>query len=58
MSPQQARDIAQLLIAAADKAEAEALDQVDILPDLRAMDDAARAELEAAINAAESKPND
>lgn len=52
MTPNQARSIAQLLIRSADKAEAEGVDQIDLLTDLRAADDAARDELEAAIKAA------
>lgn len=52
MTPTQARNIAASLIAAADKAEAEGVDHVDLLTDLRAADDTARDELEAAIKAA------
>jgi hypothetical protein len=52
MTPNQAREIAATLTAAADRAEANGLDQVDIITDLREADDAARAELEAAIKAA------
>lgn len=52
MTPNQARSIAQALIQAADKAESEGVDQIDLLADLRAADDAARAELEVAIVAA------
>lgn len=51
MTPTQARNIAAALIAAADKAEAEGVEQVDLLTDLRAADDAAREELEASIKA-------
>ena len=52
MTPQQARDLATTLIAAADKAERAGLDDVNLLDDMRALDDAARAELDAAIKAA------
>jgi hypothetical protein len=52
MTPTQARSIAASLIEAADKAEAEGTEHVDLLTDLRAADDAARGELEAAIKAA------
>jgi hypothetical protein len=55
MTPQQARDIAQILINAADAADIAGNDQVVILPYLRALDDDARDELDAAIKAA-SKP--
>ncbi len=52
MSPQQAREMAAALIAAADKADKADTPSVDLLGELRALDDAARAELEAAIKAA------
>lgn len=49
MTPQQARTVAAALMAAADKAEAQGSDQVETLAELRALDDAARADLAAAI---------
>ena len=52
MNPTQARAIAQTLNDAADQAEAAGADQIDLLTGLRAADDAARAELQAAIDAA------
>lgn len=52
MTPTQARNIAQALIAAADRADAAGVDHVDLLTELRAADDAARDELDAAIKAA------
>jgi len=52
MTPEQARAIAKLLSDAADRADAAGEPEVSILPDLAALDDAARAELDAAIKAA------
>lgn len=52
MTPNQARTVAAALMAAADKAEAQGTDKVDALAELQALDDAARAELDAAIKAA------
>lgn len=49
MTPQQARDIAKQLNAAADKAEADGHTHVDLLNELRSADDAAMAEFQAAI---------
>lgn len=52
MSPTQARAIAQTLIDAADEADRLAVEQVDLLTVLHQADDEARAELQAAIDAA------
>lgn len=52
MTPTQARAIAQTLIDAAAKADEAGADQIDLLDGLRAADDAARAELQAAIDVA------
>lgn len=52
MSPTQARAIAQTLNDAADEAEANGNDDINLLEGLRSADDAARAELQAAIDAA------
>lgn len=52
MSPTQARAIAQMLIDAAAQADANGSDQVNLIGGLRAADNAARAELQAAIDAA------
>lgn len=52
MTPTQARTIAKVLTDAADRADAAGDERIDLLDDLRAADDAARAELEAAIKAA------
>lgn len=52
MNSTQARAIAQMLIDAAAKADESGAEQVDLLGGLRAADDAARAELQAAIDAA------
>lgn len=52
MTPTQARAIAQMLIDAAAKADESGAEQVDLLSGLREADDAARAELQAAIEAA------
>lgn len=49
MTPSQARALAQTLIDAAALADAEGDEQVDLLPALREADDAARTELQAAI---------
>lgn len=53
MSPKEARKVARYLVAAAKKAEAEGRDQIDLLAELRAQDDAARAELAKAIEDAQ-----
>jgi len=57
MTPQDARLLAQTLLSAADAADAIGAQQIaaDALADAVALDDAARAELVAAIEAAESK---
>lgn len=52
MSPAQARALAQSLIDAAAKADETGADEVDLLTGMRQADDAARAELQAAIDAA------
>lgn len=52
MTPAQARTLAKLLADAADRADAAGTEQIDLIDDLRAADDAARAELQAAINTA------
>lgn len=52
MTPAQARALAAALIASADKADAEGATEVGVLQELRALDDAARADLDAAIKAA------
>lgn len=57
MTPTQARAAAQALNAAADKAEASNQPEVNVLDELRALDDAARAELDAAIKAAGQSSN-
>jgi hypothetical protein len=54
MTPTQARQVASALLAAADVAEASGQTEVSLLAQLHAMDDAARAELDAAIKAAQS----
>lgn len=53
MNIEQARELAATLNDAADAAEAAGTDEVDLVSNLQAVDDAARAELEAAIAAAE-----
>ena len=55
MTPIQARKLAASLMTAADEAETHGLDQIDLLTGLRAADDAARADLDAAIKSAESE---
>lgn len=55
MTPTQARTLAKLLTDAADKAELDGVEQVDLMSGLLASDDAARAELEAAIQSASSQ---
>lgn len=52
MNSTQARAMAQMLINAAAKADETGDEQVDLITGLRAADDAARAELQAAIDAA------
>lgn len=52
MSPTQAREFAQTLIDAAALADEAGADTVDLLSALQEADDAARAELQAAIDAA------
>lgn len=52
MTPAQARELAHKLIDAAVAAEASGAQSIDLLDSLRAADDAARAELQAAIDAA------
>lgn len=52
MTPTQARAMAQTLIDAAALADAEGDEHVDMLSALREADDVARAELQAAIDAA------
>jgi hypothetical protein len=55
MTPAQARHIAAGLLAAADRAERAGQDVIELGETLQRADDAARAELEAAIQAAASK---
>lgn len=52
MTPAQARALAAALIASADKADAVGESRVGVLSELQALDDAARADLDAAIKAA------
>ncbi len=49
MKVKEARDLAAALIRAADAAEAAGKDEFEFIDELLALDDAARAELEAAI---------
>ncbi len=49
MKVKDARDLAASLIQAADAAEAAGKEDFELLDELRSLDDAARAELEAAI---------
>jgi len=60
MTPQDARALAQTLTAAADAADAIGAQQIaaEALSQAVALDDAARAELVAAIAAAEAKTGD
>lgn len=60
MTPQDARALAQTLTAAADAADAIGAQQIaaDALAQAVALDDAARAELVAAIAAAEARTGD
>jgi len=51
MTPEQARALARELNAAADAADAAGRAEVDVIVALRAADDKARAELQAAIEA-------
>lgn len=53
MTATQARAIAQSLLDAADIADEQELEEVDLLSTLQQADDTARAELQAAIDAAQ-----
>lgn len=53
MKIEQAREIAAMLTAAADKAEASGQPEIDLLDELRAADDDARADLAKAIEDAQ-----
>lgn len=55
MTPEQARQVAAALLAAADAAEAAGQRTVSLLDQLHALDDAARSELAAAIKVAQAK---
>ena len=55
MTIEQAEALASALYKAIDKARAEGRHVVDVQSQLQAMDDAARADLQAAIDAAKSK---
>lgn len=52
MTPKQARLIAEVMNAAAEEAERNNAPEVNVLDQLRSLDDAARQELDAAIKAA------
>lgn len=52
MTPDQARELANALLLAADEADAQGKDSIDLICALSGADDRARAELQAAIDAA------
>lgn len=55
MNIQEAEALASALYKAIDQARAEGRTEVQVLPHLKAMDDVARAELQAAIDAVSNK---
>lgn len=55
MTPNQARRLAAHLIRAADQADTDGADKVDLIVAFQSADDVARADLEAAIAAASAK---